>query len=258
MISIVIPFLSNRKSIKMIRKTWRSIVLNTLEPFELIYVKGDDNEWDADVQAMIKAFADKLIISDKQPDSLAGLYNLGFKHAKGEVFINLHSDVEVPRDWTRELSNAAREGLLGCVKTETSNKNGYEEYYIPSCCFSISSRKWEALGGYDEDYKGYHWEDNDLFWRAFDIKCYPVRCDVTVKHIRGASRDLKNDKEYLVRNKKIFDEKHKTRFKGNGAYVLSIPSEANYKGGKDERNTQEDGVHRTGQAGGRNHLSQTA
>jgi glycosyltransferase involved in cell wall biosynthesis len=256
MISIVIPFKSDKNLIDMLRKNLSLLFKNTTEPFEVILVKGDDEELDFELEAMLRAYADQLIIPETQPDSLGGLYNLGFRYAVGNIFINMHSDVAVPLGWNEELSEAAHEGFLGCVTALTVNMEGYSEKFIPSCCFSISRNNWIKLGGYDEDYKGYHWEDNDLFLRCMDIKCYPARCDVTVEHQRKASRTCR-DKKFMLKNKRLYDKKHKERFKEIGSYILILPVEPNYKGGKDEH-IEKDSVHRTGHSNGGNHNLQTA
>jgi hypothetical protein len=256
MISIVIPFISDESHIEMLRRNLRKISQNTTEAFELILIKGDDKELSDDNEGVLNAWADKLIIPKRCPDSLGGIYNLAFQSADGDVFINMHSDVEVDWNWNAELTEAAHEGFLGCVTAVTANTEGYSDKFIPSCCFSISRDNWYKLGGYDEDYKGYHWEDNDLFLRCMDIKCYPARCDVVVKHQRKISRNCK-DKKFMLRNKELYDKKHKERFREIGSYILILPIEPNYKGGSNGY-LKKDSVHRDGHKDRRDNVSQTA
>lgn len=194
MISIVIAIRSGSNA----DETIKSIRKNTREDFEIILV--DDN---------------------RKFSGLAAKYNHGFSQAKGDVFVNMHNDVILPGGWDVPLASAARSGYIGCVF-----ENG--NIYIPSCCFSISRENWEKLGGYDEQFTGYHWEDTDLFLRSAQSGCGPVRCDVRVLHKRGASRD-KNNNEYILRNKERYYQKHYELFKESGCFFLTLPDYANYK-----------------------------
>ena len=64
----------------------------------------------------------------------------------------------------------------------------------PSCCYVVTREAWKALGGFDEEFRGCHFEDMDLFLRA-RMHGYgtPQVEDVEVFHRRGVTRSLTVD-----------------------------------------------------------------
>lgn len=234
MISIVMPFKHIPELIEMTARTIKNVRETTKQKHELIIVHhgGGKNE-------QLQRLVDKYVFLPEESKSLSATYNIGFQRAAGEVFVNIHNDVELPEAWDGPLSAAARSGFIGCVFTDEANSDcaerGIEKAglkYIPSCCFSISKSNWENLSGYDEQFEGYHWEDNDLFLRGSQIGCGPVRCDVTVKHKRGMTRTsigVEVSDKYLIANKDRYYQKHFNLFKENGLYFLVLPDYANFK-----------------------------
>lgn len=232
MISLVMPFVYKPGLLGMTEKTIQNIRETTREPHEIILVQQEG-------PIEFKDSVDKHLYFDKVLFSLGMAYNLGFKQSSGDVFVNIHNDVVLPQDWDAQLSDAARRGYIGCVFTDESDsdcelrgvhKGGLK--YIPSCCFSVSRETWEKLGGYDEKFKGYHWEDNDLFLRAAQAGGGPVRCDVIVKHKRGMTRSYggsKDSDKFLLSNKDRYYQKHYDLFKDSGMYILTLPDYANFK-----------------------------
>ena len=215
MISIVIPYIGDEASKAIMAKIEKNIKETTSEAFEIIPVEDS-------------GFA-----------SLAQTYNHGFKCASGDVLVNMHNDVELPQDWDVPLSSAARAGFIGCVFVDESESDcesrGIEKAgnkYIPSCCFSVSRETWNKLGGYDEQFLGFHWEDTDLFLRAAAIGRGPARCDVTVKHNRAVTRSqvaFEVDEAYMANNFKRYRDKHKALFDMTGkVQILTLPDKANY------------------------------
>jgi hypothetical protein len=61
----------------------------------------------------------------------------------------------------------------------------------------------------------------------------------------------------MLRNKELYDKKHKERFREIGSYILILPIEPNYKGGSNGY-LKKDSVHRDGHKDRRDNVSQTA
>lgn len=147
--------------------------------------------------------------------SISAAYNKGFKMATGEVFCCLHNDVFVMPGWDIPLIEVARRGDVAFpmvnepTACESRGVRRTAKWQTTGCCFMLSRALWESLGGYDEGFEGYHWEDVDLFMRAAKRGAALVRCNSTVTHHRGATRSLALDEEdfYFQKNFARYKEK---------------------------------------------------
>lgn len=200
---------------KMTREAIRTIRENTEgTPVELILVRNG---------------GDPLMISRGQiglpgvtldlPDSLplGQAYNRGFEKALGDTYCVLHNDVELPKGWNIPLEEAAAKGYIGFPMIdeekgfpELRNVNRTMAGQPTASCFMMSKATWGNIGGYDEEYQGFHWEDMDLFYRAHKSGIRLVRCDVTIVHHKGATRSfvLDDEKKYFPINMEYHRRKH--------------------------------------------------
>ena len=66
---------------------------------------------------------------------------------------------------------------------------------------------WDAVGGFDEDFQMFYWEDTAL-WAAIEVTGRKIAGyrGTWVKHKGGASSHPERD-FYFERNKKLFEEK---------------------------------------------------
>lgn len=153
------------------------------------------------------------------PDGLplGQAYNRGFEKAHGDTYCVLHNDVELPPGWNIPLEKAAAKGHIGFPMID--EEKGFPELrhvnrtmigQPTASCFMMSKDTWDGLGGYDEEYRGFHWEDMDLFYRAHKSGIRLIRCDVTIVHHKGATRSfvLGDEKKYFPINMEYHRRKH--------------------------------------------------
>ena len=202
---------------QMSREAVRSVVENTVGEYELILLKngGEVLDWtiyDEGVRNGLQLSTDR-----RERIGLASAYNRGFSKATGDVFCVLHNDVVLPPGWNVPLEEAARKGCIAFPMVDESRSN-CEHRGVPKtkpwqttgACFAMTRETWTNLGGYDEEFKGFHWEDTDLFYRAMNAGIRLVRCLVTIIHYRGATRTFTRDEErgHFERNMEIHKAKH--------------------------------------------------
>jgi glycosyltransferase involved in cell wall biosynthesis len=116
--------------------------------FEVIVV--DNNSTDR-TKEIAKEYNVKLIEEKKQ--GLVFARNAGLKEAKGEYFINLDADCEVPKDWLRRIKNQIQKnkniGLLTGPYKCVENKNEQDWWnFVLAILMSISCKILGTPFGY--------------------------------------------------------------------------------------------------------------
>lgn len=118
--------------------------------------------------------------------------NIGIKAAEGDVLIIQNAECmhqgEVIEELTRDVNDF--NCIFPSVEALTVT-NGHSDWYIHSkhsrrpffFCGSIRRKTLIDLGGFDEDYLFYGWDDNDMADRlALNGIEYEFRDDIIVKH----------------------------------------------------------------------------
>ena len=180
----------------------------------------EENTKNHELIIVLNGFSERLPLDVKQVRlpgrvSVAKAYNDGFKAASGDIYCCLHNDTEVSEGWAAPLVKEAMRGNIAFPDAWEPNPEARgisprPEWCPPGCCFMLSEMLFNSLGGFDERFEDFHYEDIDLFLRAHQHGARLKRCDVTVLHHRGASRCFVEDKgdRILARNTRIFYEKH--------------------------------------------------
>ncbi|MBI1863097.1 glycosyltransferase [Candidatus Microgenomates bacterium] len=201
MISVVVPAYKNT-----------TMLLNNLK-HNLKYLKGAEiiivnDDPAASIQSELKHLP-LTLIENQQNLGFAGAVNVGFSHAKGQFVLLLNSDVLLHDDsWKKALermehnehyfaiSFAQREADGSIVGKNTIywnngfflHKKAADMHAGPtgwaeggSCL--INKKTFNMLGGFDEIYTPFYWEDIDLSYRAWKAG-YTVYFDpaVLVEH----------------------------------------------------------------------------
>lgn len=201
---------------QMTREAVRSVRDNTVGDYELILFKngGEVLDWtiyEEGIQGL------QLATDRGERLGLATAYNRSFARTKGDVFCVLHNDVVLSEGWNTPLMEAAKKGCLAFPMVDESSSNcelrgipRTKEWQTTGACFMLSRESWNMLGGYDEEYTGFHWEDTDLFYRAMNAGIRLVRCPVTIIHYRGATRTFTKNEErgHFEKNMSYHKEKH--------------------------------------------------
>ena len=149
--------------------------------------------------------------------SIAKAYNLAFSQARGDTFACVHNDVTVPYGWDERMAEAVGDGFAFPMVLEDAQDCaergiGQTQAGFPTgCCFMFPRALYEALGGFDEQYEGCHFEDTDLWMRALKDGRRLSRAAVVVTHGRGKTRTVLHDmgNTSFRRNQELYADKHR-------------------------------------------------
>lgn len=163
----------------------------TVEPYELIvWVNGG---WQDESVDCIRHMAQ--VMGTKERLSIAAAYNLAVKNARGTKICIIHNDCFPSDGWDTVLLGALSERNIVFPTVDTNEELAAArgippapKGMPPSCCFMISRKFLDELGGWDEQFEFCHFEDLDLFQRALDAGGKLVRGGTRVMHIRGVTR----------------------------------------------------------------------
>ncbi len=178
--SIVIPNWNGRR---LLEKNL-SAVLNTGAD-ELVI--SDDSSTDDSVIFIKKNFPQVKVIKHKRL-GFAGNCNQGVKAARGDIVVLLNTDVVPEKDFLRPLKKSFQDPKVfavslhepqwswakgkwvkGFVEHEPGSKakETHISFWASGGSAAFRKKIWDELGGFDEIYKPFYWEDIDLSYRAW-------------------------------------------------------------------------------------------
>lgn len=179
--SVVIPNWNGRK---LLEKNLPAVLAT--EPDEIIVV--DDASPDDSNQFLEKNYPEIKIVKHEKNLGFAAACNSGVKAAKGEIVVLLNLDVVPEKDALKNILPDFEDDKVFAVSfnepdwswAKISWKKGTVEHepgpkikktHISAWASggSAAFRKsiWGKLGGFDEIYKPFYWEDIDLSYRAW-------------------------------------------------------------------------------------------
>ena len=214
---LMIVYNANPVMSEMTKEAVDFIVRNTVGEYELILLKNGGAVLDWTIYERGVKSGLQLSTDNGNRLGLAEAYNRAASSARGDIICILHNDALVPAGWNIPLMEAAKGGAIAFPMVDESWSNcesrgipKTKEWQTTGACFVLSRETWDRLGGYDEEFKGYHWEDTDLFYRAMQHGIRLVRCPVTVVHHRGATRTFTRpeDHRYFEKNMEYYKQKH--------------------------------------------------
>lgn len=186
-ISVVIPNYNGRKLLE------RNLpkVLEAVKNAEVIIV--DDASTDDSCKVIQKSFPQVKLIERHKNEGFAASVNIGVKHARDELILLLNTDVYPEKNFLDSLMPHFRDEKVfgaGCLqysgegKGQTIHGRGIGKFdrgfliHAPGATDKKNTlwvfggagvfRKsiWEKLGGMNEAYSPFYWEDLDLSYRA--------------------------------------------------------------------------------------------
>lgn len=186
--SIVVPSRGGAERLKILLK---ALSMQTVSDFEvLIVVDGDTDDTEGLVNRVANGvpYTLKSIVFPENQGRAAAL-NAGFEEARGQVFIRCDDDLEPGRDFVSShvtRHNGVRNGIIG-LTTNRFPPTPYARSYgnkidvthrrdAIRTPIDLQWRHWGAnvsvtkelhnlIGGYDERYRTYGWEDVDYGYR---------------------------------------------------------------------------------------------
>ncbi|MCM8787049.1 MAG: glycosyltransferase [Candidatus Omnitrophica bacterium] len=221
-ISVVIPNYNGRelleKNLPYLFKALRNYPCNS----EVIIV--DDASGDGSRDFIKKNFPQIKIITVEKNSGFAFAVNLGIKSAKYPLVLILNTDIEVDQNFLNPLvkhfdnqdifsvscfENRPSGFLIGypnfklgmfCLeyfKDPFSLKGTFEVFFPAGSASLIDKEKFLSLGGFDELFSPFYWEDIDLGLRAYKkgLRCI-LEPNSKVYHITGKSILKKHNQNY--------------------------------------------------------------
>ncbi|MEK7141529.1 MAG: glycosyltransferase family 2 protein [Patescibacteria group bacterium] len=186
-ISIVIP---NRNGAELLEKNLPS-VLAAVKGEEVIVV--DDASTDNSVELLQGKFSSVHVIRKAHHDGYASTINVGVKEATGDVVVLLNTDVRPEQDFLTPLLNHFNDPsvfAVGCLEKSIEGKttvfrgrgeakwekgffihsrgevNQSTTAWVSGGSGAFRRSIWMKLGGMDEIFNPFYWEDIDLSYRA--------------------------------------------------------------------------------------------
>lgn len=179
-------------------------------------IVSDDASSDGSVEMLRNDFFGVTVISSERRTGFSGTVNRAVAQAKGDIVILLNSDVEPKQGYLAPLLSHFRSGTVaavGCLE-ESHEKgtlvqrgrgnavwkrglyvhswappNGTDTAWVSGGSGAFRVSVWRQLGGLDELYDPYYWEDIDLSYRiqkaGYDIVFEP-KSIVSHYHESGA------------------------------------------------------------------------
>ena len=218
-------------------------------PNEIIVV--DDCSTDNSIDMLKQKYPDIKIIASESNEGFSATCNKGIKAAGNELLCIVNTDVRFTADYFRNSIKYFEDTGLFAVKgdilnyqgdisnlttTETAPvlyyKKGFlrfnhgikpknkemtgkinEHFVLLGCCFVSDRKQALELGGFDEIYSPYYWEDADLAMRALEKGyklLYRPECRIYHKTSStiGATRKKCHRQLVSYRNKFLFTRRH--------------------------------------------------
>lgn len=220
-VSVVIP---NYNGKELLRKNLSSVIKNCPN-CQIIIV--DDASIDGSIEFVQKNFKEIKIIKLEKNRGFAYVVNQGVKEASGDLVLLLNSDVSPRKNFLKSvlehfnnaqvfavgLADLSHEGGKIVVRGRGGaffNKGFVSHFKLPSISGEtlwvsggsgiFDRRKFLDLGGFDEIFAPFYWEDIDLSFRAWQIgyRCiFERKSEVDHFHKEGAIRKSKS--KFLIK-----------------------------------------------------------
>lgn len=246
-ISVVLP---NYNGKHLLEKNLPALI-KSIDAFEHEIIIVDDNSTDDSIAFLKATYPNIRIIESKINNGFSITCNKGIKAAAKNYICISNTDVTFTEDYFRNaLENFTspevfavkgdiinyRDNFDNILNTERTSllyyKRGFlrfnqkiepsgikftsqinSQFVLLGCCFVCRSEALKELGGYDEIYSPFYWEDADLAQRALTkgyTLVYDNRCKVYHEVSATISNNVSNVKRRLVsnRNKFIFTWRH--------------------------------------------------
>lgn len=249
-VSIVIPNFNGKK---LLEKNL-PLVFKINNVAEIIVV--DDGSTDDSINFLKKQYPQVKIVQKLFNDGFSTTVNLGAKAVKSELFVLINTDVIPREDFLKYLiPHFQNEKVFGVGCLEESHENGHIIYrgrgigrfyhgflmhskgdnnvtntlWLSGGSSIFRKSIWEQLGGMDEIYNPFYWEDIDLSYRALKSGykiLFEPKSIVEHHHEQGVIKtkfSSKKVKQITYRNQIIFTWKNITHFSYLISNIILLP-----------------------------------
>jgi GT2 family glycosyltransferase len=199
-VSIVIPTWHGNELLKRFLPSVLKAAKKYGEPCETIVC--DDKSGDFTDEFLKKEFPDVRFVSTSVRKGFAGASNAGFRECKHDIVVLLNNDTEVDENFLKPLVRHFENGNVFAASCKCYDWDGkmlrdggkigefkrgffrvhrnydidpgrlnssrpYYSFYGSGAFCAFDSRKLKVLGGFDESFAPFNWEDADLCYRAW-------------------------------------------------------------------------------------------
>lgn len=179
-ISIIIPNFNGKK---LLEKNLPRVLKLSADEFIVV----DDASTDKNVEFLVEKYPQIKIIKNDKNRGFIKSVNRGVKESFGDLIILLNNDVAPALDFTDTIKNYFDNPKVFAVSFNEPNwsyavavfKNGFLEhspgpktnqahisFWASGGSAAFRKSIWEELGGFDEIYEPFYWEDIDISYRA--------------------------------------------------------------------------------------------
>jgi GT2 family glycosyltransferase len=201
-ISVILPNYNGRQ---LLEKNLPSII-TALKKYEHEIIVVDDCSTDDSTDFLKQAYPDVRIVQNSENMGFSSTCNAGISAAEKALLCIVNTDVTFTPDYFSNMEGEFDDPLLfaikgdiinyvdsyddvfsidkttthyykrGFIRFNTSNtltektliSNDSKQYIGLGCCFVCDREKMLQLGGFDEIYSPFYWEDSDLAFRALE------------------------------------------------------------------------------------------
>ena len=252
-VSLVIPNFNGRH---LLEKNLPSVIAATQGLGETEIIVVDDGSTDDSVEFLKDSFPQVKVLAKEKNEGFSSAVNLGVKNAKGEIIVLLNTDIVPSKDFLSFLLPHFADPeifAVGCLDESVEKgkivlrgrgigwwQRGFlvhqrgevqktNTLWVSGGSGAFRKSLWEKLGGLDEIYNPFYWEDIDLSYRVqksgFKILFEP-KSKVIHKHEEGVikSKFSPNQvKKIAFRNQFFFVWKNATDPQIIFAHLLWLP-----------------------------------
>lgn len=254
-VSIIIPNYNGEELLKKnLPKVFDAAKANKNGEVEIIVV--DDGSTDNSVDEIHNYNAEFKVIQNEKNLGFSSAINRGVKEANGQMIVLLNTDVVVQANFLEPLIKHFRDPdvfAVGCMDKNIENGkvvlrgrgigkwhrgflmhqrgevNKKDTLWVNGGSGAFKRRIWEKIGGFDQLYNPFYWEDIDLSYRALKSGykiLFENKSVVQHEHLQGAIK--KNFSSFQVksvayRNQFIFVWKNATDLNLWFSHILWLP-----------------------------------
>ena len=238
-------------------------LINALKNFDHEIIIVDDHSTDDSVSFLKEFYPQIIVIQNKENQGFPSTCNKGITVAKKDLICIVNTDVTFTDDYFTNASSSFTSPEVFAVKGNIINyrtkfediintektsllyyKRGFlrfnqkiepcsthldskinSQFVLLGCCFVCRRKIIQELGGYDEIYSPFYWEDSDLAHRALESGfrlIYNKDCNVYHQLSATISNYRSKMQQRLVsnRNKFLFTWRHLTGLKNWLVHII--------------------------------------
>lgn len=139
--------------------------------------------------------------------------NWGVPQAKCEAVVLISNDVRIQSDLANEVRQKLTDNniLGGVLYRDTTGWNEFDDTifpYLEGWLLAFKKKTWKDVGGFDDDFAPFDYEDVDFSTSARNMGCDLVQLEGNYRHLAASTIGYNDERlEITKRNREIFKRK---------------------------------------------------